>query len=135
LIVSRDTRSSASIKTARQSINACQRQSTSASSFLPRHSQPDCRASLIQIVAPHAPLGQVTLFDPTDTLYADDGIEADLTEEALINAVGEGGAAVVLPLWQSNLLAVRAIRYLSWQVARPDSVAYISGLAFGGTTP
>jgi pyruvate/2-oxoglutarate dehydrogenase complex dihydrolipoamide dehydrogenase (E3) component len=48
-----DTRSPAPIKTARQSINACQRQSTSASSFLPRHSQADCRASLIQIVAPH----------------------------------------------------------------------------------
>src|SRR5258707_4320148 len=39
--------------TARQSINACQRQSTSASSTPPRHSHPDCRASLIQIVAPH----------------------------------------------------------------------------------
>ncbi|MBB3262039.1 IS5 family transposase [Paraburkholderia bannensis] len=50
--MSRDTQSPTSINAARQSINACQRQSTSASSFLPRHSQLDCRASLSQIVAP-----------------------------------------------------------------------------------
>ena len=39
---------------ARQSINACLRQSTSASSTSPRHSHLVCRASLIQIVAPQA---------------------------------------------------------------------------------
>jgi Phage capsid family len=82
-----------------------------------------------------APLGQVTLLDPTGTLYADDGLEADLTEEALIDAKDQDGAAVPLTLWQSNLLAIKVNRYLSWQVAHAGSVVFLSGLNFDATTP
>jgi hypothetical protein len=73
---------------------------------------------------------QVTLSDASHVLYSDDGaIELDTTDEATIqmnDARDPAVAATVFQsLWDSNLFAVRATRWVAWLRAQTGSVAYM----------
>lgn len=73
----------------------------------------------------------VALMDPAGILLTDEGV--DITQSHITNiqvSDGEGGAQY-LSLWQNNLVAAMAERFLSWEVARAGSVAWLSGVQWG----
>ncbi|WP_313302923.1 phage major capsid protein [Diaphorobacter sp.] len=65
--------------------------------------------------------GTVALIDPSHILLADDGVVLDLSDEALL--FDENNKPI--SLWQFNLSAIRAIRYLNWK-ALPGAVSVLS---------
>ena len=65
--------------------------------------------------------GTVALIDPSHIMLADDGVVLDLSDESMV--IDENGKP--LSLWQFNLTAVRAIRYLNWK-ALPGAVSVLS---------
>jgi hypothetical protein len=36
---------------------------------------------------------------------------------------------ILVPLWASNLTALRAEMFCNWQLVRPDGVAFVSGIS------
>ncbi len=75
---------------------------------------------------------QITLLDASHVLYSDDGgIEVDTTDEATIQmnttptdpAVA---ATVFQSLWDANLIAVRASRWVAWLRAQSGAVSYMT---------
>jgi HK97 family phage major capsid protein len=75
---------------------------------------------------------QITLLDPQQILFADDGgIELDSSEEALLQLDTAPTdttmpADVMTSLFQSNLWAVRCLRWVAWLRAQSGSVAYMT---------
>lgn len=80
----------------------------------------------------------VVLANAQDILLADDGqVSVDSSREASLqmdNAPANPADAttVLVSLWQHNLLAIRAERYINWVKARAASVQYLSGVAWDG---
>lgn len=85
---------------------------------------------------------QLVLIDPTGIIYiADDAatqvavsrhatiemLDSNLTGDSI--AVVPGTAASTVGLWQTNSVAIRALAYQNWNVARTDSVAVMDGIA------
>lgn|GEM_PF-1154052 len=81
------------------------------------------------IASASCPQGQVTLLDPSGVMYADGGVELDMTTEALVTTTN-GDTTSQLALWQMNLLACKANRLLSWLTARDGATVYLDGLTF-----
>jgi hypothetical protein len=50
-----------------------------------------------------------------------------MADNPTMNAVEPTGAATV-SLWQCNSTAIMAEKYLNWEVARPGSVAVVTGI-------
>lgn len=79
----------------------------------------------------------VILANAQDIMLADDGqVTIDSSQEASLqmdNAPDSPATAttVMVSLWQNNLLGLRAERYINWIKARPASVQYLSGVAWG----
>jgi HK97 family phage major capsid protein len=75
---------------------------------------------------------QVTLLDPSQILYSDNGgIEIDSTEQAALQMDGvltdpAVAATVFTSLWQNNLWGVRVTRWISYLRAQTGSVAYMT---------
>jgi ribosomal protein S20 len=75
---------------------------------------------------------QVTLIDASHVLYSDDGaIELDTTDEATIQMDSAPtdpavAATVFQSLWDRNLCAVRATRWVAWLRAQTGAVAYMT---------
>jgi hypothetical protein len=75
---------------------------------------------------------QITLLDPSQILYSDNGaIELSRSEQAAISMsdtpMSPPDATVVMnSLWQLNLWAIRAIRWLAYQRAQAGSVAWMT---------
>jgi HK97 family phage major capsid protein len=75
---------------------------------------------------------QITLVDPSQILYSDDGgIELTRSEQAAIQmddapASPPVAATVMTSLWQMNLWAIRAIRWVAWLRAQAGSVAWMT---------
>ena len=79
--------------------------------------------------------GHIVLLKPSEILLADDGsVAIDVSREASLQTedTPSSGQGSDLSLWQSNMVAVRAERYINWKVRRADAVYYITGAAYGG---
>lgn len=72
---------------------------------------------------------QVTLLDPSGIVVFDDGVRFDTSTQTILDT----GAGVMVSLFDENLGATRFMRALDWQVARPDSVATLTGIAWSRT--
>lgn len=74
------------------------------------------------------PAGVVALVDPAGILLADGGITLDMSDQTTIHfGPDSNGDYAVVSLFQENLVAVLAQRYLNWKTVRPGAVSYISG--------
>jgi HK97 family phage major capsid protein len=72
---------------------------------------------------------------PSEILMADDGgVTLDASREASLqlDSAPAAGAANLVSLWQNNMIALRAERFINWQRRRNQAVAYISGARYGG---
>jgi HK97 family phage major capsid protein/HK97 family phage prohead protease len=76
-----------------------------------------------------SPAAQVTFFKPGEILLADDGgITLDASREASIT-MDDGGSpatATVVSMWQHNMVALRAERYINWARRRFQAVYYLT---------
>ncbi|SAK63539.1 phage-like protein [Caballeronia pedi] len=72
---------------------------------------------------------------PSEILLADDGgVTLDASREASLQLddAPTAGAATLVSLWQNNMVALRAERFINWQRRRNQAVAYITGARYGG---
>lgn len=79
----------------------------------------------------------IVLMKPSEILLADDGgVTLDASREAAIEMDDSPGGAGknLISLWQQNMIALRAERFINWKRRRPDSVAYITDAAYGFDT-
>lgn len=74
----------------------------------------------------------------SEIYLADDGqVNIDISREATVflddaAATATPTAAQLVSMFQTNQLAIRAERYVRWQKRRPQAVAYLSGVSWGG---
>ena len=74
--------------------------------------------------------GHIILVNQSDILVADDGVVTiDVSNQASLQMsdTPAAGAQQLVSLFQNNLVAVRAERFLTWKRARATAVAYIYG--------
>jgi HK97 family phage major capsid protein len=72
----------------------------------------------------------IVMIKQSEVLLADDGgVQVDVSREATLDMAG--GSTPVFSLWQKNCVGIRAERWINWQKARPEAVAYISGADYG----
>lgn len=93
-------------------------------------------AGIPVLTSPGAPDGMLTLVDPSSVMTAWDELTEIQTSEAgtvemldsgFVQDPSSGTGALLVPLWQSNLRAIRSLTRAAWKPARP-AAAYISGL-------
>lgn len=74
----------------------------------------------------------------SEIYIADDGqVNIDISREATVflddaAATQTPTAAQLVSMFQTNQLAIRAERYVRWQKRRPQAVAYLNGVSWGG---
>lgn len=81
---------------------------------------------------------QVVLVHAPSVLMSDDGLDVRATSqgavEMLDNPIADSGvptgAASMLSLWQTNSVALMAVRFLNFLVGRPGAVAVLSGFDY-----
>lgn len=78
-----------------------------------------------QIVAVHAP----------SILYADDGLEIDMSDQVSLQMDSapsnpSDATTVMVSMWQRNLIALRAERFINWAKARTGAVQRITAVAY-----
>lgn len=67
----------------------------------------------------------IALIKPSEILLADDGgIDLSVSNEATL-VYNNGTADVTVNLWQENLIAIRAERYVRWKPRRAQAAGYI----------
>lgn len=77
--------------------------------------------------------GFIALMDADQILLADSGrSEIDLTDAASIQMTNTPGAGAqsLVSLWQENLVAIKALRWVRWARRRDGAVGYISNVSF-----
>jgi HK97 family phage major capsid protein len=78
----------------------------------------------------------IILANASDILLADDGqVVIDASSEASLQMDSApdsppSGTTNLLSLWQHNMMAIKAERYINWAKRRPDCVGYISGAKY-----
>lgn len=75
---------------------------------------------------------------PREILLADDGgVTLDASREASLqmNSAPVDGASQLVSLWQNNMTALRAERFINWRRRRPEAVAYLTGAQYGEPAP
>lgn len=82
-------------------------------------------------------VGLFILAFASEIYLADDGVATiDVSKEATIimdddpNSVSPVTTAMMVNMFQTNQLAIRAERYVNWARRRPSSVAYLTGVAW-----
>lgn len=78
---------------------------------------------------------RIVLIEASEVLLADGLIELDVSTQATLamNTTPDDpstAATVMRSLYQENLVAVKALRFITWKRARATSAAYISGVTF-----
>lgn len=73
----------------------------------------------------------VALVDPAGILLTDEGVQFRHSTLSTIGIAAVPEGTQYLSLWQNNLTAALAERFLNWEVARPGSVAWLSGVQWG----
>lgn len=95
-----------------------------------------------QYVTDGSPGGAIIiLVNASDIFLADDGqVTVDVSREASLemsNAPtqdgGAGTGAQLVSLWQNNLMALRAERFVNWKRRRDEAVQYLSDVAYSAT--
>ncbi|WP_321941648.1 phage major capsid protein [Paraburkholderia tropica] len=85
----------------------------------------------------------IILAKASEILLADDGtVTLDASREASLqlDSAPSGDGTSLVSLWQQNMIALRAERFINWRRRRPEAVAYITGANYaddaddGGTT-
>jgi predicted phage gp36 major capsid-like protein len=96
------------------------------------------------ITSNHVPSGVVAIVNASDIYFADEGgIRIDMSREATVEmldssltgdsiAVVPGTAASTVSLWQTNSVGFLAERTVNWARRQTPSVAYLTGVAWGG---
>jgi HK97 family phage prohead protease len=92
------------------------------------------------ISSDHCPPTNVVLVNASDIYLGDDGqITVDASEEASLEMsdapTGDAGAptaAQMVSMFQTNSVAIRAERVINWMRRRTQSVAYLTGVDWGG---
>jgi HK97 family phage major capsid protein/HK97 family phage prohead protease len=76
---------------------------------------------------------KLILVKQSEILLADDGqVVIDASSEASLEmADNPTGTGTLKSLWQNNLAALRAERFINWRKRRPEAVAFVSGVAYG----
>lgn len=84
------------------------------------------------IVSNSAGSGQITIIVASEVLLADDGgVRLEASNQASLDMDGNG--TIDTSLWQQNLIAIRAERWITWRRRRSNSVALITGAQYGPT--
>jgi HK97 family phage major capsid protein/HK97 family phage prohead protease len=84
--------------------------------------------------------GMIVFLNADDIYYSDDGpVTIDASREASLDmntapTEPTGASTVMVSLWQRNLIALRAERYINWKRRRSAAVGYISGANYGSGT-
>jgi hypothetical protein len=92
-------------------------------------------AGLPLCAARGVPDNQLVLLDPSGIVLFDDGVRFDTSGETTLNTKNAGGDDEVVTLWAANLGALKFVRVLDWQAARPDCVAVLAGIPWTPTPP
>jgi len=97
------------------------------------------------ITSQHVPSGIVVMVNAADIYLADEGgIRIDMSREATLemldgsltgDSVDVTGhtAASTVSLWQTNSIGILAERTINWAARRTSAVAYLTGVAWGGS--
>lgn len=97
------------------------------------------------ITSQYVEAGVVIMVNASDIYLADDGgFRLDMSREASVEmldgsldgdsiGVVPGAAASTVSLWQTNSVGFLAERTLNWAARRTSAVAYLSGVAWGGS--
>jgi HK97 family phage major capsid protein len=75
----------------------------------------------------------ITLVDQAEIFYADDGgVTLDVSTQASLqmNDAPAGGAAQLVSMFQNNMVALRAERYVYWLRRRDEAVVVITGVEY-----
>jgi len=84
--------------------------------------------------------GLIIFLNADDVFYSDDGpVTIDASREASLqmNDAPDNpttASTVLVSLWQRNLVALRAERYMNWKKRRPTAVGYIKDTNYGATS-
>jgi HK97 family phage major capsid protein len=87
------------------------------------------------------PSGTVIALQPSEIFLADDGgFKVDVSTEASLqmldnptNASADGTATSVVSMFQTNSVAFLCERIINWKKRRTTAVAYLTGVAWGGS--
>jgi HK97 family phage major capsid protein len=80
----------------------------------------------------------IVAINASSVLLADDGgVEIDISREASLQMESSPdspttGATNIVSLWQHNMVAIRAERFINWKKARTGAVNYINGAKYTG---
>lgn len=93
------------------------------------------------ITSQTVPSGTVIALQPSDIFLADDGgFKVDVSREASLqmldnptNASADGTATSMVSLWQTNSIGFLCERIINWKKRRSTAVAYLTGVAWGGS--
>jgi HK97 family phage major capsid protein/HK97 family phage prohead protease len=97
------------------------------------------------ITSQHVPAGVVALVNASDIYLSDDGgVAIDMSREASLemssdptNAASDHASppqpaeAMMVSMFQTNSVAIRAERVINWRRRRPAAVAYLTGVGWG----
>ncbi len=75
----------------------------------------------------------VVLLDPSEILLADDGgITIDMSQEASLQMsdTPSDGATTLVSLWQNNMAALRAERFINWRRRRDNAVQVLGNVSW-----
>jgi HK97 family phage major capsid protein len=93
------------------------------------------------ITSQTVPSGTVIALQPSEIFLADDGgFKVDVSTEASLqmldnptNASADGTATSMVSLWQTNSVGFLCERIINWKKRRSTAVAYLTGVAWGGS--
>lgn len=93
------------------------------------------------ITSQTVPSGTVIALQPSEIFLADDGgFKVDVSREASLqmldnptNATADGTATTMVSLWQNNSVGFLCERVINWKKRRSTAVAYLTGVAWGGS--
>lgn len=81
------------------------------------------------------PHNRITAFDAAQLMIGDAGLEVDVTDQAdlLMDSEPDSpptGSNVMVNLWQHNLVAFKATRFVNWQWCKSGAVAFIDNVEY-----
>jgi HK97 family phage prohead protease len=84
----------------------------------------------LEVITSEAAGTNVVILDPDRVFYADEGLEVELSKQAMLELADPAtnpptAATVLTSLWQANLAGYRMTRFVSWGAA-PNAVKYLT---------
>jgi Phage capsid family len=81
-------------------------------------------------------MGDIALVDPSSVLMVPPMFDLTTSSQATVQVIdGTSGESSFMSMWQANLHGVKSVEYVSWEVAREDSVRLLTGMKFPAPTP